>query len=131
MARNGLPWGKSGMIEVIRGVARHAELFHHPARADVCGHSQGHDFGKLQMFEPVAQRGAGAFGGQAAIPMLESEAPADLDAGGEVRLEGRVRKSDEADQFAGVAKFGGEEREPCWSKCASATVDQGIALLVA
>ena len=117
------------MIEVIRRVSRHSELFHDPARTDVCGHSQGHNLGKLQLFEAIAQGGAGALGSKAATPVLEGEAPADLDAGREVRLEGRVRKADEAGQFTGFAKLGGEEREPVLVEVRLASPDQIVALL--
>src|SRR5690348_14437167 len=103
--------GYFGVVEIVRGVAGHSELFHDPARAQVRGHGEGHDFGEVEGLEAVLHDRAGAFGGESTPPTGRIEPPPDLHAGGEASLKGRNGEADESGEFVVLAQLGGEGTE--------------------
>src|SRR5947209_1404348 len=96
------------MIEIIRGRMGHAEAFHERPGGLVGQDGEGDDLVELENFETKTQSSAGRLGGVAAALEFVADAPADFDAGGEVRLEGGDGEADEAEEFA----TGGELDSP-------------------
>jgi hypothetical protein len=99
------------VLEIVRRITGHANLFHDAPRAPVRRNRERNDFRELQFVEPESEDGPRAFRGQPLSPKLRAQSPADLDAWSEGRLKGRVDHADEADEPASVAEFGGEEGE--------------------
>jgi len=117
------------VLEIVRGVAGHVELFHHAPRAPVRRNRECDDFRQLQFVEPELQNGLRAFRGQAMSPGFRGQTPADLDARSERRLKGCVDHSDEADELGGVAQFCGEEGEAVLCLMGLNAINEGIGLL--
>src|SRR5439155_17513724 len=69
------------MLEVLRRVARHADPFHHAARADVLDRRERDDLVEPDLLEAEREHCAGRLARIALIPVVASEAPGDLDSG--------------------------------------------------
>src|SRR5580658_4511780 len=106
-----MPLRQTRVVEIVGGVVGHAQLFHHPPQPPIRWNRESDDFRKLHVVESEAENGLSAFGSQALSPKLGAQEPADLDARSEMRFVGDVSHSNEADELAGGAQFGGEERE--------------------
>jgi hypothetical protein len=106
-----MPLRQARVIEIVGGVARHAQLFHHSPRPAVRRNREGNYLRKLQVVESETENGLSAFRGQSLSRKLSAQTPIDLDAWGEVCFKGRVDYSDEAHELTGSAQFGGEERQ--------------------
>ena len=52
------------MIEIIRGVPRHAEFLHHAPRPQICRHGERYNLRQCKLFEPIAQAFARRFRGE-------------------------------------------------------------------
>jgi len=104
------------MIEIVRGIVRHAELFHYPPGSHVAWHCECDNLVQCQAFEAVTQCRASAFGGQPLAPVGRPQSPGDFDAGRKVRQETRHVQPDEADESAVAAEFRGEQAESAFAK---------------
>ena len=94
---------------------RHPELGRDAARALIFRVDDRDELVKPDDVERVVARGDRALGGETAAPGATGEPPPDLDPGGELREERRVRESDEAEQRADVLRrerLGRPEAEP-------------------
>ena len=60
------------MVEIVGGVVRHAELFHHAARAQISGEGERDEARELERIEGVIDDGARAFCRETAAPMVGS-----------------------------------------------------------
>ena len=67
--------------------------------ARFAGDGYGDQFVEPERPEGMADHGAGAFGGEAEVPIPGGQPPADLDGRHEVRLETRHREPDETDEL--------------------------------
>src|SRR5215472_4467255 len=103
--------GNPGKVEILGVVAGHAELLHHPLRAEVRRRGIGEDLVEAERAETEIEGGPGAFGRIAPTPMRPGQPPADLDARGERRLEIADREADEADEGCDLRKLDGPEAE--------------------
>jgi hypothetical protein len=99
------------MIEVIRGIVRHAKLFHHAARSLVYRDGERDDLVQTQYLKAVLQRYASAFGSQAPSPIRGRQSPPDFDAGRKVCVETRHIQANEADEGPLDLEFCGEKTE--------------------
>src|SRR6185436_3588949 len=84
------------VLEVL-GILK-AQLLHHAARARVSGNGERNDFGQSDALKAILQRRPRSLGGQSLAPPPACQPPTDFDAGGEGRLEGRNRQTDESDK---------------------------------
>ena len=75
------------MVEVVRGVAVHPEALHHPARRHVGRDGERHDLVETGAFESEGHGRGRSLRRVALAPGVCGQAPADLDARREVRLE--------------------------------------------
>src|SRR5689334_3627677 len=96
-----MAFGNPGMIEILGGIARHAEAFHERPRGLIGRDSEGNNLVEVQGFEAKAQGGPGGFGGVAAALEFAADAPADFLAGGEVGLEKRLAEADASNEGGG------------------------------
>ena len=116
------------VVEIVAGMVNHSQFFHHAPRPLVRRNREGNDFRELQIVESESQNGLGAFGCQTLSPKLRAKTPADLYARSEVRFKGRVAHSDETDELASGAEFGGEESKTVLRLMGLGACDEGIAL---
>ena len=84
----GMAVRQTRVIEIIRGIVRHAQFFHHPPGGQIVRNRHGNEFPQPQRSEGVGNDGAGSFGCQALVPESLREAPADLHRRHEGSLEG-------------------------------------------
>lgn len=61
---------EAGVVEVVGGVVGHGELFHDAAGAEICRDGEGDEACEVEGVEGVMENGAGAFGCQAAAPVV-------------------------------------------------------------
>src|SRR5687767_9754345 len=99
------------MVEILRWIVCHAEPLHDLAGPPIGRHGIGDDLVELQGVEAEGQRGAGALRCVTVTPVAGREAPADLHAGREVRLEGRNHQAHEARERRDPGYFYGPEGE--------------------
>ena len=116
------------MIEVVRRIARHAELLHHAPGSQVGGDRERDDLVQRQGFEAVLYRGASAFSGEALAPMSRRQSPGDFDAGCKVRHETRHIQADEADERTIATKLGGVQAEASLAKMLFDPIHAFVAL---
>jgi hypothetical protein len=107
-----MSWRQEWMVEIVLGRMDHADFLHHPPRAQVGGNRKGDDLVQCQMREAKFQSRACAFCGVTTVPVVGGEAPADLDAGHERRLERRNRKSDEPGERGDIPDLNRPEPKP-------------------
>jgi len=67
------------VVEIVRGVARHAQSFHHRAGADVGRHRERDDLVQRERGEAEVESRTRGLGGVALAPMVERGPPADFD----------------------------------------------------
>ena len=115
-----------GVVEVVGGVAGHAEALHDGDGLEVAGRGHGDDLGEVEGGEAEVERGSRALGGVALAPVIGSETPPDLDAGREVRFEAGDLHADHADDGAGVARLGGPHAETAALEVGSHAPEGGI-----
>ena len=94
----GMAFRDAREVEILGVVAGHADLLHHPLRAEVRCRSIGEDLVEAELAEAEIEGGQGALGCIAPAPMCSGKPPADLDAKGEGRLQIADCKADEADE---------------------------------
>ncbi len=87
VAANGMISGDFGMIEIIRRVPRHAEALHQRPGGLIDWGGEGDYLREVKRLESEAKGSAGGLGRVAAALEFVAHAPADFDAGGEMRLE--------------------------------------------
>ena len=104
------------MVEIVVGIVRHANFFHHAPRAPVRRHGEGHDFVESKPFKAERQSRLRALGGIASPPMLGRQSPADFDAGREVRLEWRITQTDEPRKGRNTGNFDCPQAEAMFSE---------------
>ena len=100
------------MVEVIAGIVRHPDTLHDAPRAQIRGNSEGHNLAQPQDLEAIVENLACPLRGQTLPPAVESDPPANLDAGRKMRLERGNGKSDKANKSARRPQFGGEQPKP-------------------
>src|ERR1700722_5573855 len=86
------------MIEILLGVAAHAQALHHLARALIAHRGERNDLPQLALAEAERQRRRGRLARKAPTPVGPCQAPADLDSGREGNRDvhgGEARESDE------------------------------------
>src|SRR5579871_803855 len=93
------------MLEIVAGIVPHAEPYHHGARARVGRDGEGDYFGQGELLEGEAQALARSLGRQPKPPARPAQPPHDLDARGEMCLEGRHRQPYAADQLPASAQL--------------------------
>ena len=79
-----MPLRQTRVVEIVGGVVRHAQLFHHSPRPAVRRNREGNYLQKLQVVESEMENGLSAFRGKSLSPKLSAQTPTDLDARGEV-----------------------------------------------
>jgi len=95
------------VVEVVCGIVKHAQLFHDAAGALVRRDGEGDEVGEIEGTKRVMENGAGAFGGEAAAPVVGCETPGDFDGGHEGGFEGWGVEADVADEGSGFCELGG------------------------
>src|SRR3569832_578183 len=80
VAPQGMADGQQRVIEVLGGIARHAQPLHHAPRTDVVGGGEGHDLEQTQEDEAERQRGTHRHRGITVAPEWMGQPPAELDA---------------------------------------------------
>ena len=128
MATERVAWRQVGVVEVVGGIARKPELLHDADGAEICRGGEGDNLRQSEDVECVGEDGASAFSGEALAPMVCIEAPADFDAGGEVRVEGGNGEADIADELCSWEEFGGPEAEAVLYEVGFEAVNESIAL---
>ena len=123
-----MPFGQRRVFKIVAGRVSHADFFHHPPRANVPRNRERDDLLHLQRPESEFQRRPRTFRRIAAVPVLGVEAPADLDAGGERRFEGRNGEADEASEATDAGDLDGPEPKPVSLKMRLDAVRQRVAL---
>jgi hypothetical protein len=82
----------------------------------------------MERLERVTYDGSRAFRCEPLVPIRRGEAPPDLDARREVRLETRRREPDEADELSGGAMLRGIKPEASLAQTGSDAIGEAIAL---
>ena len=106
-----MAWVQLGMVEIIRFVMRHAELFHNPARAGIGGDCEGDNLRKTELGETEIKRGIGRLRRIALTPIIFGDAPADFHARGKMRGETRHDETCKPDEGGNAGQFDGPEGE--------------------
>src|SRR5512144_2157646 len=75
------------MIEILRGIAAHAEALHDRSRSTVRHRGERHDFRESEGSKPVAKRQSGGLRCITVSPMIEGQTPPDFHAWREGRAE--------------------------------------------
>src|SRR4051812_23502235 len=86
------------MVEVVTRIVAHPEALHHATRPRVAWRRERDDLRQPELAERGIQCRNRAFGRDPAVPVLERDAPTDLDARRECRLEGRYGEADETNE---------------------------------
>jgi hypothetical protein len=103
--------GQTRVHEIIGWIMPHFEALHESPRPRVVACGEGNDLPQGKNIESETERLACSFCRVALSPMLAQEAPTDLDAGCEVRVEVRYRQTNEAEKRR-VSTFDGPKPEP-------------------
>src|SRR5713101_9601225 len=115
------------MVEIVGGVASHADLFHHAPGPQVCRHREGHQVFESQKFEGMADNSLSSFRREAAAPVIGGQPPADFDTRSEMRFESGYRQSDESNELPVFPQFGGIQAEAVLAKMIFDVVGQEVA----
>jgi len=119
---------KERVLEVVGCRARHADAFHHAARAPVRQDREGHDLLQAEAAEGEVQGMAGGLRGEASSPAPGIQSPADLHAGREMRVEPGNRQPDEADEVRLAGNLHSPQAEPVRGEVAADAPGKGVAL---
>jgi hypothetical protein len=122
-----VPFSQHRVIEIVFWGISHPDPFHHPSRADVSRHREGHNFVQAEMLESEAENGSRPLRGVAHTPVTLHQSPAYFDAGCEVRLEGRQGQSDESGEWRDGSDLDGPESETIVQKLRFDPVGEGVA----
>ena len=117
------------MVEIVSLIPRHPQLLHHAPRARIRWNRHRHHFLQCQLLEPVPEALARPFGRQSPIPERPVQAPADLHARGEMRVERRPSHADEAGELARVLQFRGIHAKPVALHVRLDAIGQCVAFL--
>ncbi len=131
MALQGVAFGYSGMIEIVFGRVRHAELFHHAPRAEISDRSEGDQFRQGQAGKCEVRHGLRRFGGKAPPPSGAGEPPADFDARGERGRKARDREAREPEEVSRGFRFDGVEAPTALLKPGGDAAGEAIAFRAA
>ena len=117
-----------GMIEIVCRITHHVELLHHPLRThvDCCRH--GDNLLGTQTVLSELHRGPCAFRRQPLSPVIGRQSPANLQAGGEVRLVVRHRQSDKANKRLAGSHFDRPQTKAICIKCLLNAITRLVAL---
>src|SRR5580698_2505035 len=124
-----MPLGNTGMVEVLARVMSHADLLHHPSRAQIGRYGEGYKRRQIQRMECVAGRFARTLGGQPLAPELRCQPPADLDTRRKVRLEHRNRQPYKADEARILAQLNSPRPESMPFEVVLDALDQAVTLV--
>lgn len=101
-------WRHHGMIEIVRRLVRHPQLFHDSPGGLVLVGGESHPFAQPEFAEGHGQHRPGPLCRQPLAPMGPGQAPAHFHARGEMSLDRGLVKSDEANARCNVCF-----RQPC------------------
>src|SRR6266545_1736049 len=104
------------MVEVVGGIMSHAELFHHPAGAQIAGDGEGHDFFKPKNLKSIIHHCTRAFSRQTLSPQLRCDSPSRFHTRRESRFERRHAQADEAGERPVASKLGRVRSESMLAK---------------
>src|SRR5262245_59857212 len=102
-----MPGRDGGVVEIVGGIAPHAEALHDSSRALVADSRQSNDLGETDRGETELESRPGTLSGIAVAPLLKREPVSELDARQERRLERWHRQTDEADEVSAADHFDG------------------------
>lgn len=126
-----MPFRQQRMIEVVVGIVRHAQLFHHSPGAGIFRHCEGNHLHQPEFPERKAQDLPRGLRGQSLPPKLARQPPANFNGGHERSIEARNRETDEAQKYPIVTELGREQTEAVLLEVNMDAVNQPIRLFLA
>jgi hypothetical protein len=98
-------FGEVRVVKIVGWAMGHANSLHDAARPLIADGRKGNQLVEEELLESELQDRSGGFGCVAVSPMFVGQAPADLDARGEMGLKGRLAQPNKSDESRNADHF--------------------------
>ena len=129
MPRERVPDVEHGMIEILLGAVRHAELLHHATRSQIGRYGERHDLIEIERLKAKIQSGLCSLGCKPLPPEFRCQSPSYFDARSKRCFPRRSAKANETDERCTTRNFDRPKTEPVRFKVFLDSLNRRVTLL--